>query len=136
MSALAGRSITIDRNSGSGPERVAAARAKTLTFGAETIDITSDDDEGFRALLLTAVAQRSLDIACEGVLKDDELLEVAASAAGIVSGVYTINIPGIGTVTGTFAISDFEYSGPYNDAAVYSFTMRSSGEFTVAPLST
>lgn len=136
MSALAGRAITIERDSGSGPERVAAARAKTFTFGAETIDITSDDDEGFRTLLLTAVAQRQIDVAIEGILKDDELLEVAASAAGIVSGVYTVNIPGIGTVVGTFAFSDFELGAPYNDATSFSATMRSSGEFTVTPLST
>jgi TP901-1 family phage major tail protein len=136
MSALAGRNITIAQDSGNGPTTVAGARAKTITFGAEPIDITSDDDSGFRTLLLTDVAQRQLDISLEGVLKDAEIIAAAQSGGGIVSGTYTVNIPGIGAITGVFAFSDVELGAPYNDAVTFSCTMRSSGEFSVAPATT
>lgn len=134
--SLVGRKITISKDSGNGPDVVAGMRSKTITYGAETIDTTSDDDDGFRKLLENAVAQRQFDLGLEGILKDDELLEVAAKPEGLAVGVYTLNIPGFGTITGTFVWSGFEYQGPYNDAAVYSCTIQSSGEFTVTPVST
>lgn len=136
MSAIAGRKITISKDSGSGPDALQGLRSKTITYGAETIDITSDDDDGYRALLTTSVAQRQLDIAVEGMVKDDEWLEIAASDEGLLSGVYTVNLPGIGTVSGTFVFSGFEKTGTYNDAVTFSATMQSSGAFTVTPLST
>jgi TP901-1 family phage major tail protein len=134
--SLVGRLITITKNSGNGPVPVAGMRAKTITYGAETIDVTTDDDEGFRKLLENAVAQRQIDLGLEGLIKDDELLEVAASANGLLVGAYTITIGGFGSISGTFVWSGFEYQGPYNDASQYSCTVQSSGEFTVSPAST
>src|SRR5690606_28672451 len=104
-------------------------------LGAEPIDITSDDDDGFRTLLATAVAQQQVDLSVEGVLKDSTLIEIAA-AAGIQVSNYTLSIPGIGSITGDFAFTGLELGANYNEAVTFSATIMSTGQFTFAPPTT
>jgi predicted secreted protein len=134
--SIVGRAITFTKNSGAGPDVIVGIRTKTLSYGAETIDITTDDDDGWRRILETAVAQRQFDFAFEGLVNNDEVLEIAASAEGLLVGNYTLTMPGIGTITGKFVFAGWEKTGAYNDATTFSITAQSTEECTVTPVST
>lgn len=130
MSAIQGylgRKATLTP-SGDGPP-LTALRTKGVTINNEPVDITSDDDNGFRRLL-DEPGVRSIDIACEGVTKDGNLLAIAAGTQGAVIKEYVLDIPGIGQITGDFYIGSLELQNATPEAATFSCTLQSSGEFT------
>lgn len=109
------------------------ARAKTITLGSESIDVTSDGDDGFRTLL-SEPAQRSIDMSLEGVLRQDDFVgDLLDPAPPSFLAEYTLVFPGIGSVTGDFFLSNFELGAPYNEAVTFSSTLESSGEWVFTP---
>lgn len=130
MTAFVGRKAVLSQ--GSPLVAIAALRTKTMTLANEAVDVTSDDDEGFRALLADP-GTKTLDMTVEGVAKDvasfNALLAVAVSGTDILDA-FSILFPGIGTMAGDFVVSNFEIGAPYNEAATFSCTLQSAGEFT------
>lgn len=109
------------------------ARAKTITLGSESIDVTSDGDNGFRTLLADP-AQRSIDMSLEGVLRQDDFVgDLLNPAPPSFLSEYTLVFPGIGSVTGDFFLSNFELGAPYNEATTFSTTLESSGVWEFTP---
>ena len=127
MVAQVGRKVTF--TPGQGGAAVIGARTKSITLNNESIDITTDDDTGFRTLLGEDPAMRSLDLSIEGVLKDAALIELAMSGSMLIAG-YTLNIPGIGEFAGDFYFGSVEIGASYNEAVTFSATVQSSGSFT------
>ena len=110
-------------------------RTKSLTIGNESIDVTSDNDDGFRTLLAKA-AQKQIDMTVEGVIRQDDFLaDVLDPSSASLLEAYTINIPGIGEITGDFRFSSVEVGAPYNEAATFSSTVESSGPWVFTPAS-
>lgn len=134
MAALVGRKVTFTPTSGGVP--VIGVRTKTITLNNEPIDITSDDDNGFRTLLGDDPAERSIDFAAEGILKDSQLLSLAATGGSMLIESYDMDIDGIGTFSGDFYFGSIEIGAPYNDAVTFSATIQSSGPFTFAAVTT
>ena len=114
---------------------VAALRTKTMTLANEPIDITSDDDNGFRTLLQDP-GTKTLDMSIEGVAKDvasfNSLLSLAMSGTDIMDD-FSILYPGIGTIAGSFVLASVEMGAPYNEAVTFSASIQSSGAFTFTP---
>ena len=109
------------------------ARSKSITLGSESIDVTSDGDSGFRTLL-SEPAQRSIDMAIEGVLRQDDFVgELLDPAPATFLQEYTLVFPQIGEVTGDFFLSNVELGAPYNESVTFSATLESSGEWTFTP---
>ena len=109
------------------------ARSKSITLGSESIDVTSDGDDGFRTLL-SEPAQRSIDMAIEGVLRQDDFVgELLDPSPATFLQEYTLVFPQIGEVTGDFFLSNVELGAPYNEAVTFSATLESSGEWTFTP---
>ncbi len=134
MSAFVGRQLTITRTgSGPGPATITGKLNKSLSLNNGEIDITGDDDDGFRTLLESA-AVRSIDISFDGVLKDDQILALLAD--GPVQGTYSIDLGTIGVFAGTFQFADIELSAEHSGPTAYSAVMKSSGAFTYTPDST
>lgn len=106
---------------------IAGVTAKTVTINTESVDITSDDDNGFRTLLAEA-SVKSIDMSVEGVTKDTVLLE--ASIAGNELTNYTISFDDVGDVAGNFRISSYELTGSQDDAVRFTASLESSGEYT------
>ena len=130
MAAIVGRKVLFAPTSTG--ITVIGARSKSLTINSEAIDITSDDDSGFRTLLSGDAAMQSFDISIEGVLKDSDLLESIASGSVSLDG-YTITLTGIGSFAGNFHMTSVALGAPYNEAVTFSATIQSSGEFTFTP---
>jgi len=132
MAALVGRKVTFTPTGAGAP--VTGMRTKTITINNEPVDITSDDDNGFRTLLNDDPAQRSIDMSVEGITKDGELLALAAAGGNALISEYTMDIPGIGAISGDFFIGTIELGAPYNEAVTFSATIQSSGEFIFTPV--
>ena len=129
MTSFVGRKATIKK----GATTVAAVRTRTVSINNEPVDITSDDDNGFRTMLQDP-GTKTLDLSVEGVLKNTtDFLAVAMSTSDILEG-YSILFPGMGTIAGDFVVTGFEVGAPYNDAATFSATLQSSGAFTFTPV--
>lgn len=125
--AFVGRLLVISRvGTGPGPAIIAGKTTKDISINNGEIDITSDDDEGFRTLLEQSKV-RSVDIEMSGVIKDQDLLEFAF--AGPIQGEYEVDFGGLGTLTGTFQISDMKVSAPHDDKSTFTVSMKSSGAF-------
>ena len=133
MTAFVGRKAILSM--GSPLVAVAALRTKTMTLANEPIDITSDDDNGFRTLLADP-GTKTLDMSVEGVVKDvasfNSLLALAMSGTDIMDD-FSIMYPGIGTIAGSFVLASVEMGAPYNEAVTFSASIQSSGTFTFTP---
>jgi predicted secreted protein len=133
MPSLVGRRVTFTPT-GSGVA-LTGVRTTSLTIGNEPIDITSNDDNGYRTLLAEDPAMRMLDISVEGITKDAALIALAAAGgSGLLSG-YELDLQAFGAFTGDFYIGNLELGMPYNEAITFSCTIQSSGPYTYTPAS-
>lgn len=128
MAASAGRELLIKK----GVSVIAGVRTKTVTINGEPIDITSDDDSGFRTLLASA-GLRSIDLSVEGVTKDATLRAIVAGVSSQLLTDISIEYPNGDTIDGDFYLVNIEESGEYQDALTFSASLQSSGPFTYTP---
>ena len=128
MPANVGRNLKIKR----GGTVIAAVRNKTISVAGEPIDITSDDDDGYRTLLSVA-GQRSIDMSVEGVTKDSILRTAMLSGTSLMLTDITVEWPNGDGLSGDFFLNSLEESGAYNDAVTFSGSLQSSGEYTFTP---
>jgi TP901-1 family phage major tail protein len=112
---------------------VAGLRSRSISFNAETVDITHADSAGEWRELLAGAGVKSARIAGTGIFKD------AASDATIRSYVFDgtirdwqVVIPDFGTVEGLFQISSFELSGRHDGEVAFEITLESAGELSFA----
>jgi predicted secreted protein len=125
MAAASGREIYVSK----GATRLLGGRTKSVTLNGEPVDITSDDDSGWRTMLATFGVQ-SVDVEVEGVLKDDVL--IAAWFANDLSA-YTVTITGVGTFTGNWKLTSVPLTGAHDGSIDYSGSLQSSGVITYTP---
>lgn len=123
------RSLTVDWDS----VTIADVQSKAFTVNAEPIDVTTDDDAGWRTLLSTP-GVRSIEVTVSGIA-DSEAVLADIFAASDLDQTLTMDLPSSlaspGNFTGTFFVSSFEYNGGSPDGAVeFSATFMSSGAVT------
>lgn len=128
MAASSGRELLIKK----GATVIAGVRTKTVTINGEPIDVTSDDDSGFRTLL-TDPATRMIDLSVEGITKDDTLRAIVAGAGPQMLDDITIVYPDGAIIAGDFYLVSVEEAGEYQDAVTFTATLQSSGAFTYTP---
>ncbi|MBB4121592.1 phage major tail protein, TP901-1 family [Martelella radicis] len=128
MTAQKAKDLLLKLHNGSGFETVAGLRTKTLSFNAETVDITDSESAGrWRELLGGAGIQRA-SMTASGIFKDaasDETVRAAFFAGALVSA--EIIIPGFGTIAGPFQFTSLEYSGQHNGELQFQIAMESGG---------
>jgi predicted secreted protein len=128
MARHAGRNIIISREA----TPIAAGRSKTITINSEPIDVTTDDDAGFRTLLEDP-ATRSVDLSIEGVMEDDVLLALAADDADPFIGTIEITFDSGAVLAGEFRFNSLAITGEHDGAATFTAEMQSTGAFTFTP---
>ena len=128
MAASSGRELLIKK----GASVIAGVRTKTVTINGEPIDVTTDDDSGFRTLLADP-ATRMIDLSVEGITKDDTLRAIVAGAGPQLLTDITIEYPDGAVIAGDFYLVSVEESGEYQDAVTFTATLQSSGAFTYTP---
>lgn len=113
--------------------------AKTISWGGEPIDVTTDEDLGYRCLLdLTGL--ETLDISGSGVTKDELLRQLALTGGSKLLTDITVEWPPVGAqTTGDSLVCDFFFSGftetggGSGDAVQFDFSMQSSGSWVLTP---
>ena len=111
---------------------IGGGRTKTLTLDQESVDITDADSVGgWREILTGGAGVRSASIELEGVFKDSaaETAALTAWTAGTTPNFQFI-MPGLGTFQGAFLVTQIEYSGEYNNAAMYKMSFENAGAVT------
>lgn len=127
MAASAGRQITLNWGNTSPPTEIGGLREKGVEMNGEPIDITSDDDDGWRKLL-SIPAQNEVTISISGVTKDNTLKNAWFTGARTEDVVITLADGS--TLTGEFMLTSYTETGTYNEATVFEGELQSSGVIT------
>lgn len=130
MAAGVGRKLLIKK---AGTD-LAGVQNKSIATAASAIDITSDDDLGYRTFLAEA-GEMSIDLSVDGVTKDAVLRNLIVNG-GTTSQLLTditINYENGDVISGDFFLDSHTDNGTYNDAVKFSATLKSSGQWTFTP---
>jgi len=130
MPKATGRELVIKK----GSAVIAAVRNKTISWNGEPIDVTTDDDDGFRTLL-EAQGQENIDISGDGITDADVLKDIALdpTASKLLTDITIAWVDGTAIIAGDFKLISYEETGPYQDARTFTFSMQSSGLWTYTP---
>jgi TP901-1 family phage major tail protein len=128
MAGYNGREFTFDWNS----TTLVGVRTRGLSITNDHIDVTTDDDSGWRTLLATP-GLRSVEVSASGITSDEVLIAEMFNAS-ITGETLQANLPSSlavpGNVSGTFVVSSFEQSGDHDGAVEWSATFTSTGAVT------
>lgn len=125
MAANVGRSVIIERN---GVSLASILRTKTLTINGEPVNVETDGDNGWATTLDGVWASMNVTIALEGVLKDDDLLDMAFTLA---HDDFTAVIDDLCSFDGTWQFqAGFSIGAPYQGETTFSGTLMSIGAVT------
>lgn len=125
MAGHNGRELVIDWDS----VTLVGVRTRTFSITNDYVDVTTDDDSGWRTLLADP-GLRSLEVTVGGIASDQVLI-AEIMKANITGEPLTVQLPTTtGTIAGTFLLSSFEQTGEHDGAVEFSATFMSSGEFT------
>ena len=125
MAAAKGRELLVKK----GSTVLAGVRTKGVSVNGEPIDITSDDDAGYRTLLNDA-GTYSIDLSIEGITKNDTLRAIIMAGGSLMLTDITVEYPDGKGITGNFFLNSLEETGTYNEAVTFSASLQSSGTFT------
>lgn len=131
MSGFNGRLLTVDFDS----TTLVGIRTRGFTINAEPVDVTNDDDSGWRTLLAEP-GLRSVEIPVAGITSDEVLIaEIMQSGTFDLETVDVLLATGVGAATpgklsGSFFLSSLEQTGEHDGAVEFSATLMSSGVIT------
>lgn len=131
MSAQKGKDLLIKIADGSGFTTVAGLRTRSLTFNADTIDVTDAESAGQWRELLNGAGIKRAGISGRGLFKDastDALMRQTFFDGTVLN--YQIVIPSFGTVQGAFQITSLQFAGEYNGEVTFDLTLDSAGALT------
>lgn len=123
-----GRQLTFDWDS----VTLTGVRSRSISINNEHVDITTDDDSGWRTLLEDP-GVRSVEVTIGGIVSDEVLLAevMQASITGeSLEATLPTSLSTAGTLSGTFFVQPYETSGDHDGAVEFSATFLSSGPVT------
>lgn len=127
MAGFNGRELTLDWNA----TTLVGVRSKTVSMTNDMVDVTTDDDNGWRTLLADP-GLKSVEVTASGVTSDEVL--IAEYYSNTPGQAMVTNLPsGLaspGSLNGTFYLSTLDLSGEHDGAYEFSATFMSSGEIT------
>lgn len=128
MAGFNGRELTVDWDS----TTLVGVKSRTISNSNEMVDVTTDDDSGWRKLLATP-GLKSVEVSVSGVTSDEVLLAEFYNAS-TTGETLQVSLPSSlatpGNLSGTFHLSSFEQSGEHDGAYEFSATFMSSGAVT------
>ena len=114
---------------------VAGLRTRSLSFNAETVDVTHTESAGRWRELLAGAGMRHARVHGDGIFKD-------AASDETVRGIFfdsiirnwQIVVPAFGTIAGPFQIAGLEFAGQHDREVTFTLALGSAGEliFTAA----
>jgi predicted secreted protein len=125
MAAQKGRAFAIKKNG----TVIAGMQAKTASVNNNPVDVTTDDELGFRTLM-SDPGVKSMDISFDGITKDTTLRALIMANASQLFTDITLEYPNGDTVSGDFFLANLEEAGDTGDALKFSGSLQSSGVWT------
>lgn len=135
MSAQKGKDLLlkIDHDGNGTFQTVAGLRSRTLSFNAETVDVTHAESAGQWRELLAGAGIRTARITGAGIFRDaasDETVRLSFFNGDIRA--WLVVIPDFGTVSGPFQIASLEFSGRHDNELGFELSLESGGELAFA----
>ena len=127
MSARVGRELLLQRDA----QTIAGVRTKSVSINRNPVDITNDDDDGYRALLADP-GEIQIDLSVEGITKDSGLREAATSTDNVFQDMQ-LTWPDGYSITGDWFLASYEENGAYNEAISFSASFQLTGVPTITP---
>lgn len=126
MAGHNGRELVIDWDS----VTLVGVRTRTFSITNDYVDVTTDDDSGWRTLLADP-GLRSVEVTAGGICSDQVLI-AEIMKANITGEPLDVELPTAtgAKLAGTFVVSSFEGSGDHDGAYEFSATFMSSGAVT------
>lgn len=125
MAGANGRALTIDWDA----VTLVGVRTRGYTITNDYVDVTTDDDDGWRTLLADP-GLRSMEVTVGGI-SSDQVLIAEIMKASITGEPLLVQLPTTtGTLGGDFLLSSFEQTGEHDGAVEFSATFMSNGEVT------
>ena len=137
MGAQKGRDLLlkIDGTGTGSFQTVAGLRSHTLSFNAETVDVSHQESAGQWRELLAGAGLKSAGIRGSGIFKD------AASDATIRTCFFDgtirdwqVIVPDFGTIEGPFQIASLEFGGRHDGEVTFELSLESAGELSFTAL--
>lgn len=133
MTAQKGRDLLLKLDSdGSGSfETVAGLRTHSVSFNAQSVDVTHQESAGAWRELLQGAGVKSANIRGAGIFKDE--ISDATVREYFFEGTirdWQIIMPDFGTVAGAFQIVSLEFSGEHDGEVTFELALESAGELT------
>ena len=129
MTGFNGRKLTIDWDS----VTLVGVRTRGFTITNDHVDVTTDDDVGWRKLLADP-GLRSIEVTVGGITSDEilvnEMLKASITGEPLDIMLPTGTAAGVSTpgkLAGTFMVSSFEQTGEHDGGAEFSTTFMSDG---------
>lgn len=126
MDGFLGRDIVFQWGGNSPGDTILGVREKGIECSGEAIDVTSDENNGWRTLLSEA-GQNEVTISLSGVTKDNRLK--TAWFTNRTQPVF-LTYPDGGVLSGNFYLQSYTDTGPYNDATTFEVELVSTGAVT------
>lgn len=127
MAGASGRDLKIEW--GATPTTLVGVRTRGYTVTNDYVDVTTDDDAGWRTLLATP-GLRSVEVTVGGI-SSDQVLIADIMAANVTAKTLEVEFPiTTGKLAGSFLVSSFEQSGEHDGAVEFSATFMSTGAVT------
>ena len=120
MTASVGRNVTLTW----GGAGIAGVKEKSFTLNNEPIDITSDDDGGWRTIL-DEPGQKQVELKVSGVTKDRQL--IADWFANSLRQAAVLTHEDGAKISGDFFLSEYSDKGNFKDAVSFDATLMSTG---------
>ncbi|PLW76957.1 phage major tail protein, TP901-1 family [Cohaesibacter celericrescens] len=114
---------------------VAGLRARSLSFNAESVDISHSESAGRWRELLSGAGMRRASLSGSGLFKDgdsDERLRTLFFDGAIIN--WQVIIPDFGILEGPFQITALEYSGNHDNELAFELALESAGLLTFTAL--
>jgi TP901-1 family phage major tail protein len=125
---FSGRAFVFDWDS----TTLVGVRTKGMNVANEYVDVTTDDDNGWRCLLEDP-ATRAVEMTVGGIVKDEVLLAAIMNASmtkDTLSAELPTSLATAGTMAGNFLVSSYESNGTHDGAVEFSATFLSTGAVT------
>lgn len=132
MAGFNGRKLTFDWDT----TTLAGVRTRGFTINNEHVDVTNDDDSGWRTLLADP-GLRSIEVTVGGITVDEvlinEMMKASIEGEPLDANLPTGTAAGVttpGTLAGTFFCSSYEQTGEHDGSVEFSATFMSTGAIT------
>ena len=114
---------------------VAGLRTRSLSFNAQSVDISHSESAGRWRELLEGAGTRRASLSGSGLFKDSESDARIRSLFfdGLILA-WQVIIPDFGTLEGPFQITALEFAGNHDGEVTFDLALESAGQITFAAL--